>query len=53
MKIKELIFENFKSYAVKTNLKDFDSQFNALSSEKESGESDILQAIFIMLSFYI
>lgn len=51
MKIKELIIEGFKSYAAKTILKDFDTQFNALTGENGTGKSNILEAIFFVLGF--
>lgn len=51
MKIKELIIEGFKSYATKTVLKDFDTQFNALTGENGTGKSNILEAIFFAIGF--
>jgi len=49
MKIKEIIIEGFKSYGKKTILRDFDSQFNAITGLNGSGKSNILDAICFCL----
>ena len=49
MFIKEIILDGFKSYANRTNIKDFDSQFNAITGLNGSGKSNILDAILFVL----
>ena len=49
MLIKEIILEGFKSYSVRTIIKGFDSQFNAITGLNGSGKSNILDAILFVL----
>ena len=49
MWIKEIIIDGFKSYATRTVIKDFDSQFNAITGLNGSGKSNILDAILFCL----
>lgn len=49
MHIKEIILEGFKSYATRTVIKGFDTQFNAITGFNGSGKSNILDAILFVL----
>lgn len=49
MYIVELILEGFKSYAQRTVIKDFDTQFNAVTGLNGSGKSNIMDAIMFVL----
>ncbi len=49
MYIKELIIDGFKSYATRTVISGFDSQFNAITGLNGSGKSNILDAICFVL----
>ncbi|EEB08668.1 condensin complex subunit Cut14 [Schizosaccharomyces japonicus yFS275] len=49
MKIEELIIDGFKSYAVRTVISGWDSQFNAITGLNGSGKSNILDAICFVL----
>lgn len=49
MYIKEIVIDGFKSYSVRTNIQDFDQEFNAITGLNGSGKSNILDAIcFVM-----
>ncbi|KAL0233410.1 hypothetical protein PCE1_001926 [Barthelona sp. PCE] len=49
MHIKKIILDGFKSYAVRTELTNFDQNFNAITGLNGSGKSNILDAIcFVM-----
>ena len=49
MIIKEIIVNDFKSYAKRTVIKGFDPQFNAITGLNGSGKSNILDAILFVL----
>lgn len=49
MYIKEIIIEGFKSYATRTVIKGFDTQFNAITGFNGSGKSNILDSILFVL----
>jgi DNA repair exonuclease SbcCD ATPase subunit len=49
MRIEELIIEGFKSYAVRTDIKGWDPEFNAITGLNGSGKSNILDAICFVL----
>jgi structural maintenance of chromosome 2 len=49
MYIQELIIDGFKSYATRTVISGFDSQFNAITGLNGSGKSNILDAICFVL----
>lgn len=49
MKVEELIIDGFKSYAVRTVISGWDSQFNAITGLNGSGKSNILDAICFVL----
>lgn len=49
MKIEELIIDGFKSYATRTVISNWDSQFNAITGLNGSGKSNILDAICFVL----
>ena len=49
MYIKEIILEGFKSYSVRTEIKGFGQQFNAITGLNGSGKSNILDAILFLL----
>ncbi|PWN38663.1 putative SMC2-chromosome segregation protein [Ceraceosorus guamensis] len=49
MRIKEVTIDGFKSYPVRTNIKDFDPSFNAITGLNGSGKSNILDAICFVL----
>lgn len=49
MHIKEIIIDGFKSYAQKTTVPNFDSQFNAITGLNGSGKSNILDSICFVL----
>ena len=49
MYIKEIVVEGFKSYAQRTVITGFDSQFNAITGLNGSGKSNILDAICFVL----
>ena len=49
MWIKEIILDGFKSYSTRTNVGQFDPQFNAITGLNGSGKSNILDSIcFVM-----
>ena len=49
MRIRDIVIDGFKSYSVRTVIKDFDAQFNAITGLNGSGKSNILDAIcFVM-----
>ncbi|KNE59001.1 hypothetical protein AMAG_03353 [Allomyces macrogynus ATCC 38327] len=49
MYIKEVVLEGFKSYAARTVISGWDSQFNAITGLNGSGKSNILDAICFVL----
>ncbi len=49
MYIQEVIIDGFKSYAQKTVISGFDSQFNAITGLNGTGKSNILDAICFVL----
>lgn len=49
MKVEELIIDGFKSYAARTVISNWDSQFNAITGLNGSGKSNILDAICFVL----
>eukprot|EP00736_Rhodelphis_marinus_P000369 Rmarinus@m.2283 len=49
MYIKEIILDGFKSYATRTVISGFDSQFNAITGLNGSGKSNILDSICFVL----
>ncbi|NWQ69910.1 SMC2 protein, partial [Neopipo cinnamomea] len=49
MYIKSVVLEGFKSYAQKTEVRDFDPLFNAITGFNGSGKSNILDAICFVL----
>ena len=49
MFIKEVTIDGFKSYATRTNITGWDSQFNAITGLNGSGKSNILDAICFVL----
>lgn len=49
MKVEELIIDGFKSYAARTVISGWDSQFNAITGLNGSGKSNILDAICFVL----
>ncbi|OZJ01733.1 hypothetical protein BZG36_05299 [Bifiguratus adelaidae] len=49
MYIEELIIEGFKSYAARTHISGWDSQFNAITGLNGSGKSNVLDAICFVL----
>lgn len=49
MFIKEIILEGFKSYATRTVISGWDSEFNAITGLNGSGKSNILDAICFVL----
>ena len=49
MKVEELIIDGFKSYATRTVISGWDSQFNAITGLNGSGKSNILDAICFVL----
>jgi structural maintenance of chromosome 2 len=49
MKVDELIIDGFKSYATRTVISGWDSQFNAITGLNGSGKSNILDAICFVL----
>ena len=49
MYIKSIVLEGFKSYAQRTEVKDFDPEFNAITGLNGSGKSNILDAICFVL----
>ncbi|CCE78622.1 Piso0_000647 [Millerozyma farinosa CBS 7064] len=49
MKVEELIIDGFKSYATRTVISKWDSQFNAITGLNGSGKSNILDAICFVL----
>jgi structural maintenance of chromosome 2 len=49
MYLKDIILDGFKSYSVRTQISDFDPEFNAITGLNGSGKSNILDAIcFVM-----
>ncbi len=49
MHLIEIVIDGFKSFSVRTDLKDLDPQFNAITGLNGSGKSNILDAIcFVM-----
>ncbi|KAK7206631.1 condensin subunit [Myxozyma melibiosi] len=49
MKLEELIIDGFKSYATRTVISGWDSQFNCITGLNGSGKSNILDAICFVL----
>ncbi|XP_054275835.1 structural maintenance of chromosomes protein 2 [Macrosteles quadrilineatus] len=49
MYVKSMVIEGFKSYGQRTEIKDFDRQFNAITGLNGSGKSNILDAICFVL----
>jgi hypothetical protein len=49
MHIQEIIIDGFKSYASKTVISGFDSQFNAITGLNGTGKSNILDSICFVL----
>lgn len=49
MYIKEMVIDGFKSYAQRTEIRDFDHLFNAITGLNGSGKSNILDAICFLL----
>ena len=49
MWIKEVVIDGFKSYAERTEIGQFDSQFNAITGLNGSGKSNILDSICFVL----
>jgi len=49
MFIKEVVLDGFKSYAKRTVISGFDSEFNAITGLNGSGKSNILDAICFVL----
>jgi structural maintenance of chromosome 2 len=49
MYIQEIILEGFKSYATRTVITGWDSEFNAITGLNGSGKSNILDAICFVL----
>lgn len=49
MFLEELIIEGFKSYAARTHIRDWDSEFNAITGLNGSGKSNVLDAICFVL----
>ncbi|KAJ8040749.1 Structural maintenance of chromosomes protein 2 [Holothuria leucospilota] len=49
MYIKEMVIDGFKSYAQRTEIKDFDPLFNAITGLNGSGKSNILDGICFLL----
>ena len=49
MYIIEIIIDGFKSYATRTVVSGFDSQFNAITGLNGSGKSNVLDAICFVL----
>ncbi|PKK24939.1 structural maintenance of chromosomes 2 [Columba livia] len=49
MYIKSIVIEGFKSYAQRTEIKDFDQLFNAITGLNGSGKSNILDSICFVL----
>ena len=49
MHIKEIVIDGFKSYAQRTTVGPFDSQFNAITGLNGSGKSNILDSICFVL----
>ncbi|XP_065318808.1 structural maintenance of chromosomes protein 2-like [Gordionus sp. m RMFG-2023] len=49
MYIKEIIIDGFKSYSQRTEIKNFDQEFNAITGLNGSGKSNILDSICFVL----
>ena len=49
MHLKEIILDGFKSYAKRTVVSGFDTQFNAITGLNGSGKSNILDSICFVL----
>ncbi|NXO38051.1 SMC2 protein, partial [Locustella ochotensis] len=49
MYIKSIVLEGFKSYAQRTEIKDFDRLFNAITGLNGSGKSNVLDSICFVL----
>lgn len=49
MFVQEIILEGFKSYATRTSVSGWDSEFNAITGLNGSGKSNILDAICFVL----
>jgi structural maintenance of chromosome 2 len=49
MRIVEIILDGFKSYAKRTIISGFDSEFNAITGLNGSGKSNILDSICFVL----
>lgn len=49
MYLKEVIIDGFKSYAIRTQVPDFDPSFNAITGLNGSGKSNVLDSICFVL----
>lgn len=49
MYIKSIVLDGFKSYAQRTEIRDFDPFFNAITGLNGSGKSNILDSICFLL----
>lgn len=49
MKIKSIVLDGFKSYGHRTEIRDFDAQFNAITGLNGTGKSNILDSICFVL----
>jgi structural maintenance of chromosome 2 len=51
MFLSNLTITGFKSYALKTELSEFDPYFNAITGSNGSGKSNIVDAVCFVLGF--
>ena len=49
MHIKSVIIDGFKSYATRTEISNFDREFNAITGLNGSGKSNVFDAICFVL----
>lgn len=49
MHVKSIVLDGFKSYAKRTEVKDFDKAFNAITGLNGTGKSNILDSICFVL----
>lgn len=49
MYVKSIILDGFKSYGKRTEIKDFDSEFTAITGLNGTGKSNILDSICFVL----
>ena len=49
MYIRQIVIDGFKSYAQRTEIGPFDSQFNAITGLNGSGKSNILDSVCFLL----